>query len=237
MTVQIAETPKKQSLALRSARRMGLTLLVLGFLIFVPARSFHFWQAWLYLGLQTVSWSYLAIYFLKHDPQLAERRLQSKESEPQQKWALKLFSILLWTGFVLVGLDFRLAWSWRWFGGVPLALVLISQTVVVAGYVLVFWVMKTNTFAASIIRVEEGHRVINSGPYALVRHPMYTGMALTSVATPLALASYAALPVFALMIPVLAYRLIHEERMLRRDLTGYSQYCDRTRFRLVPGLW
>ena len=235
--MQTAEQSQKSSLAARSARRMALTLLVLGFLIFAPAHSFHFWQAWLYLGLQTASWGYFFAYFLKHDPQLAERRLQSKESEPVQKWALKLFSILLYVGFVSVGLDFRLGWSRRSHGGVPFALVLVAQAAVVAGYVLVFWVMKTNTFAASVIRVEEGQRVIDSGPYAMVRHPMYTGMALTSVATPLALASYVALPVFVLMIPVLVYRLTHEERTLRRDLAGYTEYCARVRFRLVPGLW
>jgi protein-S-isoprenylcysteine O-methyltransferase Ste14 len=101
----------------------------------------------------------------------------------------------------------------------------------------VFWVMKTDSFAASVIQVEAEQRVIQTGPYALVRHPMYTGIAVTMLATPLALGSYVALPAFALIIPVLIYRLIHEEGMLRRDLQGYAEYCDRTPFRLIPRVW
>jgi len=107
----------------------------------------------------------------------------------------------------------------------------------VAGYWLVFWVMKTNTFASSIIQVENQQTVIRSGPYEVVRHPMYTGMVVTVIGIPLALGSYVTLPVFALLVPLLAYRLIHEERMLRRDLSGYAEYCEHTRFRLVPRVW
>ena len=97
--------------------------------------------------------------------------------------------------------------------------------------------MKTNTFAASTIQVESKQIVIDRGPYALVRHPKYTGMVVTVLAVPLALGSYVALPLFALLVPLLVYRLIHEERILRRDLAGYADYCERTRFRLVPRVW
>ena len=94
-----------------------------------------------------------------------------------------------------------------------------------------------NTFAASTIQVEAEHRVIDTGPYAVVRHPMYTGMALTALATPFALGSYIAAPAFVLIVPVLTYRLIHEEKTLRRDLAGYEEYCARLRRRLVPFVW
>jgi protein-S-isoprenylcysteine O-methyltransferase Ste14 len=97
--------------------------------------------------------------------------------------------------------------------------------------------MKTNSFAASTIQVEAEQKVVDGGPYALVRHPMYTGMAVTTLAAALALGSYVALPVVALMVPLLIDRLIHEERTLRRDLPGYGEYCERTRFRLVPWMW
>lgn len=216
---------------------MAVTFAILAVLLFAPAHTFRFWQAWLYLGLQGGSWTYFFFGVLKHDPQLAERRMQSKEPERVQKIILKIFSWLLFIGFVLAGLDFRFGWSRAWLGGVPTPVVLAAQLVVVAGYCLVYWVMKTNTFAASTIQVEAEHRVIDTGPYASVRHPMYSGMIITSFATPLALGSYVALLAFALILPILIFRLIHEERTLRRDLPGYSEYCDRTRFRLIPAVW
>lgn len=228
---------QKSSLRARAARRLGGTLAVYVLLVFIPAGSLRFWQAWLFLALTASFFVFFFGHLLKHDPQLLERRLQRRETEPEQKLFQKLFATILLSAFVLAGLDFRFGWSRTWLGPVPVALVLAAQGAVAAGYWLVFWVMKTNSFAASTIGVEAGQRVIDRGPYALVRHPMYTGMAITALAAPLALGSYVALPVFALIIPVLVYRLIHEERMLRENLPGYAEYCERTRFRLVPRVW
>ena len=220
----------------RAALRLAITLILLACLLFPAAGSLHFWQAWLLIAIMAAFWTYFLVALLKHDPRLIERRLQTRESDPAQKWALRLFSAVLYSGFVLSGLDFRFGWS-RATGAVPLGLVVAGQVAVAAGYCLVFRVMKTNTFAASTIRVKAEQVVIDRGPYALVRHPMYTGMAIMMVATPLALGSYVALPVFGLMVPVLVFRLIHEERSLRRSLPGYPEYCERTQFRLVPGVW
>ena len=102
---------------------------------------------------------------------------------------------------------------------------------------MVFWALKTNSFAASTIRVESGQRVISTGPYRMVRHPMYLGVDLMALFTPLALGSYFALPAFALLIPMIVLRLLNEEKLLRQDLPGYSEYCLRTPFRLVPFVW
>jgi protein-S-isoprenylcysteine O-methyltransferase Ste14 len=224
------------TLKARAVRRLATTLIVLAILLFIPG-SLRFWQGWILWGLTAVSWSIFFAHFLKHDPQLLERRLQRRETEPQQKLFQKLFGLLMWAGFIIAGLDFRFGWSRLWLRPVPYALVAAAQVTVLGGYDLVFRVMKTNTFAASIIRVEQHQTVIERGPYALVRHPMYTGMGLAALATPLALGSYIALPLFALMLPGLIYRLIHEERTLRRDLPDYADYCRRTTFRLVPGVW
>lgn len=233
--MQAIATGNVPSLKARGVRRMGMTLLSVAAMLFVPAGSWRFWQGWVYLLLMMGFWSYFFLHFLKHDPQLAERRLQSKEPELVQKVILKLFSVFLCAGFIVAGLDFRFGWSRP--GLVRDTLIVAGQSGVVAGYWLVFWVMKTNSYAASVIQVESGQRVIDSGPYALVRHPMYTGMSLTSVATPLALGSYVALPVFVCILPLLVYRLIHEERTLCRDLPGYSEYCQRAHFRIVPFVW
>ena len=227
---------EQRSLKVRAVRRLVFALIAYAAILFVPG-SLRFWQGWLFLGLMAVFWIFFFLNFLKHDPKLLERRLQGKESDPRQKIFQKLFILIGASAFILAGLDFRFGWSRTWLRPVPLALVVVAQMVVVLGYWMVFWVMKTNTFASSTIRVEMEQTVIDRGPYSMVRHPMYSGMAVTVLAAPLALGSYVAWPVFALLVPVLVYRLIHEEKTLLCDLPGYADYCERTRFRLVPWIW
>ncbi len=224
------------NLRTRAAGRLLKTLIFLCILLFISARSLHFWQAWLLVGLMSVFWTSFLLYLLKSDPQLIERRLESRESEPEQRLFQKLFALLLLLALVVAGLDFRFGWSHS-LGPFPTWLVLIGQVAVVAGYSFVFWVMKTNTFAGTTIQVEAEQKVIRHGPYRIVRHPMYLGMVLTALGIPIALGSYVAFPLFALFVPVLIYRLVHEERTLRRNLSGYTEYCAITRSRLVPWVW
>lgn len=228
---------QKKNLKARAVRRLLITLAVLALLCFLPAGSIRFWHAGVFLGVMAVFWSYFLVVLLREDPQLLERRMRSKEPERTQRLLLKIFSALLYAGFVIAGLDFRFSWSRVRLGGVPAGLVVSGQLGAAVGYCIVFWVMKANSFAGSTIEVEDGQAVIQAGPYALVRHPMYLGMAVTALAVPFALGSYAALPVFALIVPVLVLRLIHEEKTLHRELAGYAEYCDHTRFRLVPWFW
>jgi protein-S-isoprenylcysteine O-methyltransferase Ste14 len=226
-----------RSLKQRGLRKLTLSLAVVAALLFLSAGSLRYWRGWLFLILMAGFWIFFFTDLLKHDPKLLERRLQSEESAPEQKLFQKLLFLILLPAFVLAGLDFRLGWSQSWLHRVPVWLVLVGQAMAVAAYWLVFSVMKANSFAASTIRVEDGQRVINHGPYAIVRHPMYSGMALMVLGTPLALGSYVALPVFALFIPLLIFRLTHEEKFLRQALPGYAEYCERTRARLIPFLW
>lgn len=225
------------SVMVRGVRRLVLTLMVLAALLLVPAGSLRYWQGMLYLGLMAGCWTFFFFALLKHDPQLLERRMEIKESTTEQRLFQKLMQVIFFSAFVLAGLDFRFGWSQSWLGPAPLWLVLVGQALTAASYWMVFWVMKTNSFAASTIRVEDGQPVIDRGPYAWVRHPMYFGMGLMMLASPLALGSYVALPVFALFLPLLVFRLVHEERFLRQALPGYTEYCGRIRFRLIPFLW
>lgn len=225
------------NLKLRAVRRLVITLTALALLLFLPAGSLRFWQGWVFLGVMGICWSYFFVQLLIHDPELLQRRLRAKEPERAQRALLRVFSGLLYVGFIIAGLDFRFGWSQLRFGGVPMAVIIAGQFGAAAGYWLVFWVMNTNSFAGSTIEVEEGQSVIEAGPYALVRHPMYLGMCVTVISVPLALGSFAALPVFALLVPVLMLRLVHEEKTLRRELPAYAEYCGRTQFRLVPWVW
>lgn len=231
------ETARGRSVKQRGLRQLTLSLTVIAALLFLSAGSLRYWQGWLFVVLMTGFWIFFFIDLLKHDPKLLERRLQSEESATEQRLFQKLLFVILLPAFVLAGLDFRYGWTQSGLHGVPVWLVLVGQAMAVAAYWLVFSVMKANSFAASTIRVEDEQRVIDSGPYAIVRHPMYLGMALMVLGTPVALGSYVALPVFALFVPLLMFRLTHEEKFLRHALPGYAEYCERIRFRLIPFLW
>lgn len=225
------------TLQTRAMVHFGIAAVISAAMLFLPAGSLRYWQGWMFL---VETWGFLfpaVLYLAKHDPQLLERRLRMKEKEREQQLFRVVASLIYFPAFLLPGLDFRFGWSRAWLDPVPLGVVLVAQAVTLAGYGLAFWVMRVNAYASRTIQVEPGQEVVSSGPYALVRHPMYAGMVLIMLATPLVLGSYVAFPVFALMVPLLAYRLINEERVLRRDLAGYAEYCERVRFRLLPGVW
>jgi protein-S-isoprenylcysteine O-methyltransferase Ste14 len=223
-------------LKIRAIRRLAFTLALLAALLLLASGSLRFWQGELFIAIQSALWTYFLAHFLRHDPHLLEGRLQKRESQPEQQRFQKLWAVMVIGAFSLSGLDFRFAWTRAELGGIPLAVILAGQAIVAAGYWLVFWVMKSNTFASSTIRVEAEQHVIDSGPYAVVRHPMYSGMMLSLLAAPFALGSYVAFPVFV-MSPIFIYRLTHEEQTLLRELPGYSEYCKRVKFRLLPGIW
>ncbi|HEY1469018.1 MAG TPA: isoprenylcysteine carboxylmethyltransferase family protein [Candidatus Acidoferrum sp.] len=160
-----------------------------------------------------------------------------KEKISEQRLLVTLVKAVSLSGFVLASLDFRLGWSRHYFGSEPLWLKALSPALVLAGLLLMLWVFAVNSFASRTIQVEAGQKVISSGPYRLVRHPMYLGSVVMWLSTPLALGSYFALPVFALLLPFYVFRLLNEEKVLRRDLPGYLEYCSATHYRLVPLLW
>jgi len=215
-------------------RQIVFTLL-LAALLFVPAGTLAYWQAWLFLATFFSSSVALGVYFAKHDPALLERRIKAGPAAEQEP-AQKMIIALLIAGFMLVlvvaGLDYR------WHGAtVPLWLVILSDVGIIASFAVFFIVMKQNSYAASTIRVEPGQPVISIGLYGVVRHPMYSGALLLAVCMPLALGSLWSLLLLIALVPVLAWRLLDEERVLKRDLAGYEAYCARVRYRLIPFVW
>jgi len=214
-----------------------LTAVVAGAMLFLPAGTWKFWQGWIFLGLLMIPMLAASIYFVEHDPQLVERRLQSKEKVGEQKLIMRFAKLIFIAAFLVPGFDFRFGWSRRTFGAVPVWLMIGSGVIALAGYLMTYWVMGTNSYASRIIQVEKEQRVISIGPYRIVRHPMYLGGVISILFTPLALGSYWALPAFALVIPVIVLRLLNEEKILRQELPGYSEYCQSTRSRLIPLIW
>jgi protein-S-isoprenylcysteine O-methyltransferase Ste14 len=215
--------------------RSLLFVLLLAVLLFAPAGTLHFWQAWLWGFVFVASTTALSVYFLKHDPKLVERRMKvgpTAEREPAQKIIMAVImggSLLL---LVVPGLDHRWHWS-----SVPPWLVLVADGGVASSFVIFFVVMKQNSYAAATIRVEADQPVVSTGAYAIVRHPMYAGALLLVIATPLALGSYWTLLVVVALLPVLVWRLLDEERFLTLNLPGYADYCRKTRYRLIPLIW
>ncbi len=223
-------TPR--SLASRLILRSLISVIFVAALLFIPAGSLRYWQGWVFMAILFLPMPMTSIYFMKRDPQLVERRLRTEENITEQKTIIRWIQLLAFGSSAIPGLDYRFGWS-----RVPLWLTILSQLFVFAGYLITLWVMKENSFASRTVQVEEGQRVISTGPYRLVRHPMYFGAVLMLLFTPLALGSWWALPGFLLVIPLIVLRLLNEEEMLRRDLPGYSDYCLRTRSRLLPLLW
>ena len=235
--LETAKPGDRMSLKARLAVQCLLTAVVTGAMLFLPAGTFRFWQAWIFLALLLTPMVAASIYFYERDPQLVERRLQSKEKVGEQRLIMKFAKVIFFGAFLLPGFDFRLGWSRRSFGAVPLWLMILSGAIALAGYLVTYWVLDVNSYASRIIQVEKEQRVISVGPYRIVRHPMYFGAVISVLFTPLALGSYWAVPVFALIIPVIVLRILNEENFLRQELAGYPEYCLRTCSRLIPFVW
>jgi protein-S-isoprenylcysteine O-methyltransferase Ste14 len=222
-------------LAKRALAGLARFQIALALMIILPAWSLTYWQGWLYWLLFGVSCVLITLYFLRHDRALIERRMQAgpaAETEPRQKLILTFASVALVATYVIAPLDHRFGWS-----TVPAWLALTADAVVAISFYGFFLTFRQNAFAAATVRVESEQRVISTGLYAIVRHPMYAFAVLLFLATPLALGSWWGLVPAALLLATLVWRLLDEERYLARNLPGYADYQRQVRTRLVPGIW
>jgi protein-S-isoprenylcysteine O-methyltransferase Ste14 len=226
--------------AMASLRRQAIVQGVFGTLLFIvlifwPAGTFAYWQGWLFLAVFAASSVGFTVYLAAYDRPLLERRMKAgplQEREWSQKIIVSLIFLTFFASIVLPVLDYRYGWS-------PVApwVSILGDIVIVLSFFFIFWVTRVNSFAASTIRVEHDQQVIDTGPYAHVRHPMYAGAIWLFLGMPLALGSWWSLGLIVLVLPVLAWRLLDEEKILQRDLPGYADYMRRVRFRLVPFVW
>jgi len=206
-----------------------------GMLLFLPAGTFHYWQAWVFIVVFMITISVFGIYFSIKDPALMERRKQAgpgaEQSTLQKIVAMIAFASLVGL-FIISGLDHRFGWS-----AMPSFFSWVGDVLVVVVFLLYSLVFKANSFGASNIRVEENQRVASTGPYALVRHPMYSVGVLFFAAIALGLGSWWALLLIVIAIPVLVLRILDEEKVLEKELAGYKEYEQKVRYRLIPFLW
>jgi protein-S-isoprenylcysteine O-methyltransferase Ste14 len=227
----------KLSLGTRIILRMAVVLPGLMALVFLTAGTWRYWQGWMFVAVLFCYASGVFAYYYRHDRAFVERRLRTEEQIGAQKYAAGVLKLLMVAMAALPGLDYRLGWSQRTWGAAPAWLSLLAEAAIVGGLATVFQVMKVNRYAAVTVEVEAGQTVVTSGPYAVVRHPMYTGLLAIFLAMPLALGSTVLWPASALLVPALMLRLLNEEKLLKRDLAGYEAYCRKTRFRLLPYVW
>ncbi len=211
---------------------LAFLLLLTGGVLFLCAGTWEYWQAWVYLGVFFGPVLAITGYLLRRDPRLLSRRLRVRERERGQQVGQQLLNLFFLGLFVVAGLDRRYGWS-----HVPVVLMLVSDLLLLAGFGLVFLTFRENRYAGSTVQVEAGQQVITSGPYALVRHPMYLGALPILLLTPLALGSWWGLLVSAPLLVGLVLRILSEEALLVRELPGYEEYRRTVRWRLVPGVW
>lgn len=212
-----------------------LSFLSMMALFFIPAGTLDYWEAWVFMAVLFSAMMVVLFYLLRHDPELLARRLKlgSKEETPEFKGLWNLFLAILMALFILPGLDRRFGWS-----DMPAGVVLLGDGGVLAGYAFFFRTLKENSYASRVIEVAEGQKVIDTGPYRWVRHPMYTSIIIIYLAALLALGSWPAVALMAVFLPCLmGYRIKIEEKVLLRDLPGYGAYMKKVKWRLVPYLW
>jgi protein-S-isoprenylcysteine O-methyltransferase Ste14 len=214
---------------------LGALAVVMGLLLFLPAGTIGYWQAWVYLSIFTGASALMTLDLIRNDPALLERRMRggpTAEKRPAERLIMLCMSIGFIALLVVPAFDHRFGWS-----AVPLGGVVAGDLLVALGFYLISFVYRENTFAFATIEVAANQKVISTGPYAIVRHPMYASASLYLFGTPLALGSYWGLLPIVAMTPFLIWRLFDEERFLARNLPRYTEYQKRVRHRLVPFVW
>lgn len=209
--------------------------LMLGILLFFPAGTLNYWQAWVFIVVFMTSVNVIGLYLALKDPALLERRKKfgpTKEQSPVQKIAISIGVLALLGVFIFSGLAHRFGWS-----PVPVYGSLVGDGLVVLGLFLNLLVFKENNYGGATVEIAADQKVISTGPYAVVRHPMYVGVLTMITGIPLALDAWWSLAIIALAVPALIWRILDEEKLLRMDLPGYMEYTQKVRYRLFPYIW
>jgi protein-S-isoprenylcysteine O-methyltransferase Ste14 len=200
--------------------------------VFVPAGSLRYFEGWLFMGLLFIPMFFLGIILYIKAPELLAKRLNDKEDEDEQKKVVGLSAVMFLAGFVLCGLDFRFSWS-----SVPFAAVIIASVVLLAGYGMYMEVMRENAYLSRTVEVQENQKVVDTGLYGIVRHPMYFATILMFISIPLVLGSWIGFVIFLIYPFLMIKRINNEEEILKEGLDGYSEYMQKVCYRMIPFIW
>lgn len=221
-----------RSILIQAAVKFVLSLVVLGLLIFLPAGTFAFPNGWIFLITLYALMTVTLVYLLRKDPELLRKRLQLKERQKEQGSLMKFTAVFFLLAYALPGLDFQFGWS-----NVPTWVVVLGVLVMIFGYALFIEVMRENSYASRIIEIQAGQKLIDTGLYGIVRHPMYAASLLIYLASPFVLGSYYTLLPILLLPVILVIRIHNEEKLLLAELPGYAAYREKVRYRLIPHIW
>ena len=219
-------------LLIEASTKFFCGLLMVGLLLFLPAGTFAYLNGWLLIGLLFLPMLIAGFVMLAKSPAFLAKRLDTKEKQATQKGVLAFSGLMFLAGFVLAGLDYRFGWS-----KVPPVVVILASVLFLAAYVLYAEVMRENAYLSRTIKVEEGQKVVDTGLYAVVRHPMYMATILLFLMIPIVLGSWYALIVFLFYPAIIIVRLKDEEDLLSRELSGYVAYKQKVKYRIIPFVW
>jgi protein-S-isoprenylcysteine O-methyltransferase Ste14 len=212
--------------------RLLAGVLMFALLFFLPAGTWRYWQAWMYVGVLITPMFFVIAYFMRKDPDLLERRMRMRERRTEQRKIINLSVLFFVLAYILPGIDIRFGWS-----KMPAWVSIAAAVVMFLSYMLVFRTMQVNSFLSRVIEVAENQKVIDTDVYGIVRHPMYVGMVVLYVISPVVLGSWWAVIPALVIIPVIVFRILDEEKALELELPGYSEYKQKVKYRLIPFVW
>lgn len=209
-----------------------LGVLVIGLLLFIPANTIYYWNGWLFMGLLFVPMFIAGIILMIKNPELLRKRLNAKEKENEQKQVIAFSGVMFLVGFIIAGLNYRYNWI-----VIPNIVVIISAVLFILAYILYAEVLRENTYLSRTIEVQENQKVIDTGLYGIVRHPMYAITILLFLTMPLILGSIVSFVIFLVYPIIIAKRIKNEEKVLEKELPGYAEYKTRVKYKVIPFIW
>ena len=222
----------RSKLLLTVLSRLISGVIMFALMFFLPAGTWNYWQAWMYIGVLIIPMLFVLAYFMKRDPELLERRMKMREERGQQRRIIGISVLFFILGYLLPGFDIRYGWS-----NMPAWVSIAAAVVMFLSYLLVFRTMQVNSYLSRIIEVAENQKVIDTDVYGVVRHPMYVGMVVLYVVSPIVRGSgWAVIPALVI-IPVIVARILDEEKALENELAGYKEYKQKVKYRLIPFVW
>ena len=219
-------------LFVQAVTRFLAGLLIVGLLLFLPAGTFAFWQAWLLIFILFVPMFIAGLIMMKKSPDLLRKRLNAKEEQTEQKTVILLSGLMFLSAFIAAGLNFRFKWI-----VLPGAVSLAAAVVFLLAYILYAEVMRENAYLSRTVEVQENQKVIDTGLYGIVRHPMYMSTLLLFLSMPLVLGSVISFVIMLAYIPIISMRIRNEEQVLEEGLEGYKEYKQRVRYKVIPLIW
>lgn len=212
--------------------KFSLGLILIGLLIFIPANTIKYWNGWLFIGLLFIPTLIVSIVMMIKSPNLLRSRLNAKEKESEQKLVVALSGVMFLAGFIIAGLNYRYSWT-----QLPDIVVIISSIIFILSYVMYIEVLRENSFLSRTIEVQKEQKVIDTGLYKIVRHPMYFSTLILFLSIPLILDSLISFIIFLVYPFIIIKRINNEEEVLEKELSGYKEYKKKVKYKLIPFVW